>query len=211
MSGKGIRHDPKRKPAAEFVLTNASNSAKRKRLIEDGVKEAKCEICQLREWMGKPIPLELHHIDFNHHNNELSNLQIVCSNCHMQLHNYNNNHKKEKIDYNNDIKKYNSISTIQKIKEKEYKECPVCHKMFNPRHKEQKYCSQECSHKSQQKGIPSKEIMIEKMKEFNYNFTQIGKYFGVSDNAIRKWCNKLELPERKQEIKIYINNITVNS
>ncbi len=93
MGGKGIKHDPKRKTAEEFILTNASNSAKRKRLIEDGIKEAKCEICQLTEWMGKPIPLELHHIDFNHHNNNLSNLQILCSNCHMQAHNYNNNYK----------------------------------------------------------------------------------------------------------------------
>ena len=92
-SGKGIKHDPKRKSAKEFVLSNASNSAKRKRLIEDGIKEAKCERCQRSEWMGQPIPLELHHIDFNHHNNELSNLQILCSNCHMQLHNYNNNYK----------------------------------------------------------------------------------------------------------------------
>ena len=89
--GKGIKTDPKRKPAKEFVLTNASNSAKRKRLIEDGLKEAKCECCGLSEWMGKPIPLELHHIDFNHYNNSLDNLQILCSNCHMQTHNYNNN------------------------------------------------------------------------------------------------------------------------
>lgn len=204
MSRKGIKRDSKRKPAKEFVLTNASNSAKRKRLIEDGIKEAKCERCQLSEWMGQPIPLELHHIDFNHYNNDLSNLQILCSNCHMQIHNY-NNCKKEKIET------INSISDTQKIKERNYKECPVCHKMFNPRHKEQKYCSQECSHKLQQKGMPSKEIMIEKMKEFNFNFTQIGKYFGVSDSAIRKWCNKLELPERKQEIKIYIDNITINN
>ena len=89
--GKGIRAYSKRKPANEFVLSNVNNAAKRRRLIEDGVKEAKCECCGLSEWMGKPIPLELHHKDFNHYNNELSNLQILCSNCHMQAHNYNNN------------------------------------------------------------------------------------------------------------------------
>lgn len=73
-SGKGIKSSPKRKPAEEFILTNASNAAKRKRLIEDGLKEAKCECCGLSEWMGKPIPLELHHKDFNHYNNSLDNL-----------------------------------------------------------------------------------------------------------------------------------------
>ena len=90
---KGIPHLEQRKSIQEYLQGNTSNSAKRRRLIEEGIKEAKCEICQLSEWMGKPIPLELHHIDFNHHNNDLSNLQILCSNCHMQAHNYNNNYK----------------------------------------------------------------------------------------------------------------------
>ena len=90
---KGIPHLEQRKSIQEYLQGNTSNSAKRRRLIEEGIKEAKCEICQLSEWMGKPIPLELHHIDFNHHNNNLSNLQILCSNCHMQAHNYNNNYK----------------------------------------------------------------------------------------------------------------------
>ena len=94
MCGKGIRKDPKRKSALEIIGSSSfNNSVKRKRLIEDGLKEAKCECCGLSEWMGKPIPLELHHKDFNHHNNNLDNLQILCSNCHMQAHNYNNNNK----------------------------------------------------------------------------------------------------------------------
>lgn len=92
IGGKGIKRDPKRKSALEIVASSSfNNSVKRKRLIEDGLKEAKCECCGLSEWMGKPIPLELHHKDFNHHNNDLSNLQILCANCHMQVHNYNNN------------------------------------------------------------------------------------------------------------------------
>ena len=72
--GKGIRINPKRIPALKFILSNASNSAKRKRLIEDKLKENKCEICGLSEWMNKPIPLELHHKDLNHYNNNIDNL-----------------------------------------------------------------------------------------------------------------------------------------
>ena len=34
-------------------------------------------------------------------------------------------------------------------------------------------------------------------------FTQIGKQFQVSDNAIRKWCDKFSLPRRSSEIKKY--------
>lgn len=81
---KGKKTDSKRKDALELIENpNVSNSRKRRRLIEDGYKEDKCERCGLSEWMGMKIPLELHHRDFNHYNNELSNLMIICSNCHM--------------------------------------------------------------------------------------------------------------------------------
>jgi hypothetical protein len=32
-------------------------------------------------------------------------------------------------------------------------------------------------------------------------FTQIGLKFGVSDNAVRKWCDKYNLPRKSTEIK----------
>lgn len=35
------------------------------------------------------------------------------------------------------------------------------------------------------------------------SFTQIGKDFNVSDNAIRKWCDAYNLPRKKSEIKKY--------
>lgn len=70
---------------------NSSDTFKRTALIREGIKEEVCECCKLSEWMGKLIPLELHHKDFNHYNNSLDNLQILCANCHMQAHNYNNN------------------------------------------------------------------------------------------------------------------------
>lgn len=88
--GKGFK-DTSRKSVIELLKSNtASNTIIRKRLIEDGYKQERCECCGLSEWMGKPIPLELHHKDFNHWNNDLDNLEILCSNCHMQKHNYNN-------------------------------------------------------------------------------------------------------------------------
>ena len=36
------------------------------------------------KWMNDELPLELDHIDGNHFNNELINLQIICPNCHSQ-------------------------------------------------------------------------------------------------------------------------------
>lgn len=54
----------------------------RNRLIEDGYFEKKCCCCGLTTWLGEPIPLELHHKDGNKNNNNLSNLELRCPNCH---------------------------------------------------------------------------------------------------------------------------------
>lgn len=43
-----------------------------------------CAICNLSEWMGKPIALHLDHIDGNCENNSLSNVRLLCPNCHSQ-------------------------------------------------------------------------------------------------------------------------------
>ena len=34
-------------------------------------------------------------------------------------------------------------------------------------------------------------------------FTQIAKQYQVTDNAIKKWCDKFNLPRTKKEIKTY--------
>jgi 5-methylcytosine-specific restriction endonuclease McrA len=54
----------------------------RRRLIAAGAFEPKCSNCGSREWLGRPIPLELDHVDGDRMNNELSNLRLMCPNCH---------------------------------------------------------------------------------------------------------------------------------
>ena len=48
----------------------------------------KCEKCGLTHWQGQEIPLQVHHIDGNHYNNVIDNLQILCPNCHAQTDTY---------------------------------------------------------------------------------------------------------------------------
>ena len=45
----------------------------RKKLLDEGYKEHRCECCRLTEWLEEPIPLELHHKDGNPLNNTLDN------------------------------------------------------------------------------------------------------------------------------------------
>lgn len=89
---KGVKHLESCKDVSYYLNDKVRIPAAhlRKKLIESGIKENKCECCGLSEWQNKPIPLELHHIDRNHFNNHIENLQILCSNCHMQIHDYSN-------------------------------------------------------------------------------------------------------------------------
>lgn len=74
---------------------NAKNGTAKVRafLIRNGYKENKCEQCGLTKWKGLPITCELHHIDGDRQNNKLSNLQMLCPNCHSQTHNYGSKNK----------------------------------------------------------------------------------------------------------------------
>jgi hypothetical protein len=68
--------------------TVKSSSAIRERLIAEGVRDRRCELCGLESWRGGPIPLELDHIDGDRTNNRLENLRLVCPNCHAQTPTY---------------------------------------------------------------------------------------------------------------------------
>lgn len=48
----------------------------------------KCQVCGITDWNGKPIVMELEHIDGNSDNNELSNVCLICPNCHSQTDTY---------------------------------------------------------------------------------------------------------------------------
>lgn len=52
-----------------------------------------CTSCNNTEWMGKPIPLEIHHIDGDADNDTKDNLEQLCPNCHAITDNYKNRNK----------------------------------------------------------------------------------------------------------------------
>lgn len=56
----------------------------RRRLIAAGIKEERCETCGLAEWLGHALPIALHHVNGDRHDNRLENLQMLCPNCHAQ-------------------------------------------------------------------------------------------------------------------------------
>ena len=83
-AGKGMQK-PKSKMNLIEYLKNSKDIQSNKvriRLLEEGYKEHKCENCGLTEWLGNPIPLELHHKDGNRNNNTIENFVLLCPNCH---------------------------------------------------------------------------------------------------------------------------------
>lgn len=58
------------------------------RMLEDDIKEHRCEHCNNTMWNGNPIPLELHHVNGDRFDNRFENLEIVCPNCHAQTSNH---------------------------------------------------------------------------------------------------------------------------
>lgn len=60
----------------------------KKRLVDEGLKERRCERCRAGRWFGQPLALELHHVNGNREDNRLQNLQLLCANCHSQTSTY---------------------------------------------------------------------------------------------------------------------------
>lgn len=88
-SNKGKVFGPKRKLDDYLSNKQTIQSWKlKRRLLKDKVLEHKCFNCKFEYWMDNPIPLELHHIDGNSLNNNLSNLSLLCPNCHALTDNY---------------------------------------------------------------------------------------------------------------------------
>lgn len=56
-----------------------------------------CSWCKNTEWLGKPIPLELDHIDGVRDNSDRSNLRLLCPNCHSQTPTYKGKNMKKNL------------------------------------------------------------------------------------------------------------------
>ena len=91
----------KKIPLSEICVKNSTykNTSKLKiNLVKAKILEYKCSTCELSEWLGKPISLQLDHINGVNNDNRIENLRLLCPNCHSQTDTYAGKKlKKEKI------------------------------------------------------------------------------------------------------------------
>jgi len=91
---KGKKIGPKRSLEEYLSNTKTIQSWKlKRRLLNDKIFDHKCYNCNKIQWLNQPIPLELHHIDGDNQNNNLTNLTLLCPNCHALTDNYRGKNK----------------------------------------------------------------------------------------------------------------------
>jgi transposase-like protein len=84
-----------------LVLGRPTNRGHLKaRLLAEGLKEDRCEECGIADWQGKPLNMQLHHVNGSGTDNRLENLRLLCANCHSQTDTYGgrNGHKRPHLE-----------------------------------------------------------------------------------------------------------------
>lgn len=136
----------------------------------------------------------MHHLDRDKTHNDHTNLLVLENAQHAKLHHW--------IDRNFIVKKPEIYNAIAKkfLKQSAVEEtvcCAVCGVNIPSN---QKYCSPECN------AIGKRQADRPDLDQLGKDITsmtmlKVGEKYGVSDNAIRKWCRSLGLPCKLQEIK----------
>ena len=191
-------------PAQHYLENNVpiSSHKLKQKLIRDGLKTNCCEICGASTWQGVPLPLELHHKDNNHYNNNLDNLIILCPNCHsVQPGNSGANSGKYVAGLEQADNAHLECAPISgmgssPISNTKVNTCIDCGKEISKNDIRCKSCAISFR---QLTNKPSREVL--KMLIRNNSFVEIGRQFQVSDNAVRKWCKYYNLPHQATVIK----------
>ena len=175
----------------------------KKRLIQDhGFIDVCSECGQEPFWNGKPLTLQVDHIDGNRFNNKIDNLRILCGHCHSQTDTYSNNRSATTYSYCEcgvriDIRflKCSSciipgeanIAPLSEEKAKETFYCSCGEKKSSRKASSCRSCSMK---KLSNSNIGKTKIEYPEINELiarvaEFGFSTVSKELGVSDNSIR--------------------------
>lgn len=212
----GIHYTIGKKLSLEEILVEdtpiKNNNNLKKKLFKAGLKKEECEVCGYKE------NLELHHINGDNCDNRIENLQILCPNCHAKTDTFRGLNLKSKRnhltpedyiisdeEYAKKIKDKNEARRKKNVEIKSLPKCKYCGKEFKPR-RGLVYCSLECynNDRCESSRRPNMIDLIQSFKDLR-SFTKVAESYGVSDNAVRKWCKVYGIPEHTSDIIDYIN------
>ena len=167
--------------------------------------------CQLCGYQRDIHALEFHHIkseqknfSFNKANavswektkEELKKCILVCANCHREIH---SGLITQELQSSYIEKNAQEIDLqLQKIKTHQLVYCKTCGTIISNKATQ---CVKCAGLTRQVVKRPDRETLKDLIR--STPFTTIGKMYGVTDNAVRKWCSSVKLPCRSSEIKQY--------
>ena len=166
----------------ELVLILTENSFPnttnlKKKLLKLNLLDNKCQICNITDWLGIPLVLQLDHINGIHSDNRIENLRLLCPNCHTQTPTHSGKNIKGK--YLTNACKFcdNSISQSKIFCNRD------CYRFFK-----KKFDKNTQPTKIQ---WPTKEELERLVWEMPA--TKIGKLLGVSDKSIVNKCKQYDI------------------
>jgi hypothetical protein len=178
------RHGPRRRrPLTEILVEGRpyNRGNLKRRLYEAGFKTRQCELCgQGEEWNGRHMSLILDHINGVATDNRLTNLRIVCPNCAATLDTH-----------------CGRNARMQRAA----RSCLRCGSEFVPRRDGHRYCSSRCGvrHNNRSRGpkpanrkVPRPSYTELMADVRSLSMVAVGRKYGVSDNAVRKWIAQYE-------------------
>lgn len=176
----------RRVPLEDILVEHSSFSRGhlKERLYDSGLKRPICELCGQGEmWRGRRMALILDHQNGVRDDHRLSNLRIVCANCAATLDTHcGRNLPREKP-------------------------CERCGEPFVPRTRDGRFCSISCSRRDRFSGIPhpsNRKVTRPSEGELladlgTMSYCAVGRKYGVSDNAVRKWLLWYERARARRE------------
>ncbi len=149
------------------------------KIIKNNIISYECKMCGNKgEWLGQKMNLTIDHINGINNDNRIKNLRFLCYNCHALTPTYaGKNAKRQKMKFL----------------------CPTCNKSIT---RGAKKCN-ECSAKDQWQFTTDKEELEDLILVQKKSYVELGRKFGVSDNAVKKRAQRMgiELPKRKLRIQ----------
>ncbi len=158
-----------------------SRGSLKRRLYAAGIKQRRCEMCGQGElWRDFRMALILDHINGVATDNRLENLRIVCPNCAATL----------------DTHCGRNLRLIDD------RACERCGETFHPAYADQRHCSKYCGQRHDRSHLRLPRPETRKVPRPSYEQLQadlshmtwlaVGRKYGVSDNAVRKWMRWYE-------------------
>lgn len=163
----------------------------KKKILDAGLLEEKCQVCGLGPtWQNQRLSLHMDHVNGDREDNRLSNLRMLCPNCHSQTSTYCGKKNKGRKwsaktpKPRSKPKKTQPKPRTKKPRTRTLYPCPRC-LIKRMTAKTAKTCGVCRPLEARRVRRPPLDTLRKDIEELGYCGT--GRKYGVSDNAIRKW------------------------